>query len=691
MAAPASFRAGIEQAASLLSSSITNKITVNLQIDYSGTGGGAAAGPDNGQFVSYSTVRADLIHNAAPGDTTFNALPTGSTIQGQSNVAVWNAQLKLFGMLAANDTTTDDGSATFATDINPNLLVGVALHELTHALGRVPYGAQPDIFDFYRFTSAGTRLFSDSIPSTAAYFSVDGGNTKLADYGLFSDPSDFLNPGPTQLGGPHSNLTPNDAFNEIYGNGTFQTLTSVDLKQLDALGFNTVATAPVLTVPSTNVAATSGEVIAASSLFSATGGDGNPLTYYVLDNSPAADGHFVINGTAEPNGSVFSVNATQFAETSFVAGAGGTANDLFVIAYDGQQLSGSQYTEFHVNVSPSPAPVLTVPSTHVAATSGEVIAASSLFSATDAEGTPLTYYILDNSPAADGHFVVNGAVEPNGTVFTVTAAQLAETSFVAGAGGTTSNLYVIAYDGQQLSGPDYTEFHVNVAPSAAPVLTVPSTNVAATSGESIAASSLLSATGGDGNPLTYYILDNSPTADGHFVVNGTAEPNGSVFSVTAAQLAETSFVAGAAGTSSNLYVIAYDGQNLSGPDYTEFHINVAAAQSPQAPVLTVPSTNVMATSAGESIAASSLFSATDLQNFPLTYYLLDNTAAANTGHFAVNGVAEPNGSVFSVTAAQLAHTTFVAGNAGTSADLFVIAYDGHALSGTQYSEFHILV
>ena len=34
----------------------TDNITVNLNIDYSGTGGGAAAGPDNGQFVSYSTV-----------------------------------------------------------------------------------------------------------------------------------------------------------------------------------------------------------------------------------------------------------------------------------------------------------------------------------------------------------------------------------------------------------------------------------------------------------------------------------------------------------------------------------------------------------------------------------------------------------------------------------------------------------
>ncbi len=212
-AAPASFRQGIEQAATILAQNISNKITVNIKIDYSGTGGGAAAGPDNGQYVSYSTVRTDLIADATPGDTTFNALPKGSTIQGQSQVAVWNAQLKAFGLLSPNSTTTDDGSATFATDIDPNLLVGVALHELTHAMGRVPYGSQPDIFDFFRFTSAGNYLFTDNIPAAASYFSLNGGVTKIAGFGQNSDPSDFLN-------SPASNLTPNDPFDEYYSNNT---------------------------------------------------------------------------------------------------------------------------------------------------------------------------------------------------------------------------------------------------------------------------------------------------------------------------------------------------------------------------------------------------------------------------------------------------------------------------------------
>ncbi|QPF93852.1 NF038122 family metalloprotease [Bradyrhizobium commune] len=234
-AAPASFKNGLQQAVSILAANITDHITVNIKIDYSGTGGGAAAGPDYGYYESYAWTHSELVNNATAGDTTFNSLPGGSTIQGQSNVAVWNAQLKLWGVIGANDTTTDDASAYFSTDINPNLLVGVALHELTHALGRVPYGSAPDVFDLYRFTSPGVRLFSGGSTAPEAYFSLDNGATKIADYGQTSDPSDFLNSG---VQGP------NDPFNEFYTGGTTQTLSSIDLKQLDALGFHLAINSP---------------------------------------------------------------------------------------------------------------------------------------------------------------------------------------------------------------------------------------------------------------------------------------------------------------------------------------------------------------------------------------------------------------------------------------------------------------
>jgi hypothetical protein len=306
----ASFRAGIQQAANLLAAAITDKITVNLIIHYSGTGGGAFAGPDNRVFDTYSQVRAFLVNNATPGDHTFDALPGGSSIQGQTQVAVFNAQEKLFGQLSANDTTTDDGSATFATDINPNLLVGVALHELTHALGRVPSGPQPDIFDLFRFTSPGNRFFDGYIPppnaagppAGASFFSLDGGNTKLADYGEWSDPSDFLNPaGSTNLPSPHSNLTPNDPFNEQYGPNTLQQLTAVDLKQLDALGFHlsvSDTTAPVFVNDNPLSVVVGGTGTITSSLLSVNDPDNThaQLTYTVV-TGPSA-GTLLKNGSA---------------------------------------------------------------------------------------------------------------------------------------------------------------------------------------------------------------------------------------------------------------------------------------------------------------------------------------------------------------------------------------------------------
>src|SRR5260370_9771383 len=62
MAAPASFRAAIQQAATMLTAAISDQITVNLKIPYSGTGGGASAKPDNGLFQSQATTTTASIN-----------------------------------------------------------------------------------------------------------------------------------------------------------------------------------------------------------------------------------------------------------------------------------------------------------------------------------------------------------------------------------------------------------------------------------------------------------------------------------------------------------------------------------------------------------------------------------------------------------------------------------------------------
>jgi hypothetical protein len=272
------------------------------------------------------------------------------------------------------------------------------------------------------------------------------------------------------------------------------------------------------------------------------------------------------------------VTQAQLAQTSFQAGAAGTSDDLLVAAYDGKVFS--PWSEFHVNVaSGNHAPVLTLTSTNVSATAGQVLQAANLFGATDAEADPLSYFLYDATPAANsGHFVVNGTVLSAQTPMLVTQAQLAQTSFQAGATGTSDDLLVTAYDGKVFS--PWAEFHVNVATANhAPVLTVSSANVSASAGQVLQAANLFGATDADNDPLTYYLYDATSAANsGHFVVNGTAMSAQTAIPVTQAQLAQTSFQAGAAGTSDDLLVTAYDGQAFS--PWAEFYVNVASTSHP---------------------------------------------------------------------------------------------------------------
>ena len=579
MAAPASFRNGIEQAAAILSETITNKITVNLDIDYSGTGGGAAAGPDNGQFVSYTTVRADLIANAAPGDTSFNALPTGSTIQGQSQVAVWNAQLKLFGLISPNNTTTDDGSATFATDINPNLLVGVALHELTHAIGRVPYGSEPDIFDFYRFTSPGTRLFTDNIPASSAYFSLDGGNTKIADFGVSSDPSDFLN-------APNSNLTPNDAFDEFYSNNTLQSLTPIDLEMLDALGFNTTPLG--LVVVSNTVEALQGG--AAVSLLSSAPNINDPgsttlssATIKIANaggNAVSGDKLFVngIENGSLGNGVTASWNATTdtltlsgtasvavydtllseitFQDTSTDASSG--SHPVRTVTWTINDGTNSYNATSTIGIDRGPVATNNTATDAVGTTLSPTAASGVLANASDLDDDSLTVTAV--SDTAHGTGTVGSALA--GTFGHLTLNANGSYSYVA---DNTAALNSAATGSHLQDTFSYTVSDGNGGTASAsltitldrpPVVTA--SNVALSAGHtSVAASSLFSATDPDGNTITTYAFED--TGSGHFVLNGVVQANDQEIDVSAAQLSQLTYQGVAGSTLDTVEVRVNDG------------------------------------------------------------------------------------------------------------------------------------
>jgi hypothetical protein len=197
-------------------SNLSSPVTVYVQVSWGtvagSTVGGLGASVDNLYgFYSYGQIKTAL-SNAANGvgntalATAVGHLP-GSDPGGVSQYAVPYAEAKALGLIPANQMGYDgyigfSNSAAF--DFNPADGIGsttydfeaVAAHELDEVLGRISglTGLSPSYrtpMDLFRYSAPGTLGFTYKTP---AYFSIDGGVTRLGDFNSRSgDQSDWLN------------------------------------------------------------------------------------------------------------------------------------------------------------------------------------------------------------------------------------------------------------------------------------------------------------------------------------------------------------------------------------------------------------------------------------------------------------------------------------------------------------------
>ena len=116
-------------------------------------------------------------------------------------------------------------------------MISTILHEIGHAMGRINFdGSFVSGLDLVRFTGPGERLFGTPNAPTSAYFSIDGGAKRVADWSTMT-PSDFLTP-------PNSIL--NDPFNDLPNDVELRKLTTADIQVMVALGFQVGATAAMV-------------------------------------------------------------------------------------------------------------------------------------------------------------------------------------------------------------------------------------------------------------------------------------------------------------------------------------------------------------------------------------------------------------------------------------------------------------
>jgi hypothetical protein len=256
--APAGFKQGLTIAANIIDAMMLDPITVAIDVGFGEDNGSVLpanvlgeAQPAFGVLMSYSEVMAGL---TAAATSTYDAavvrsLPATDPSNG-AGFFVSPAQAMAWGALPASVPNIDgfagfSSSLPFSYDPAKGIaaatydFVAVALHELTHALGRA---ITPTFLTPLDLVSYGSDGKLDSNHTTTRYVSPDGGLTNLVSLDASSDPSDF------------SSIVPSDPFTAAIGSGRQLAWTALDSRVMDILGFRTAD-------PATQQSAPAGAVI----------------------------------------------------------------------------------------------------------------------------------------------------------------------------------------------------------------------------------------------------------------------------------------------------------------------------------------------------------------------------------------------------------------------------------------------
>jgi FG-GAP-like repeat len=246
--APAGLTAAVEAAADVFERDFPGNYNVNISYGWGTfnnvasnvlTNPGSAAFSVGGgplSFVSYSDLKGWLTANAASSAqlTAVASLPaSAASLPGAADgFAISPAQKKALGVFTGNSSAIDGSIGFNIADASlPAAWEPAALCEIAHALGwdsLTQGGSIPDVADLFRYSSPGERQWTSGQP---AYFSIDGGNTRLADFSTTFDTTLF------------TNLPADDPLRLPFTSAA-TTLTSFDIEALSVIGFGVASAGP---------------------------------------------------------------------------------------------------------------------------------------------------------------------------------------------------------------------------------------------------------------------------------------------------------------------------------------------------------------------------------------------------------------------------------------------------------------
>jgi hypothetical protein len=197
-------------------------------------------------------------------------------------------------------------------------------------------------------------------------------------------------------------------------------------------------TSPTVTAIKPNVVVNHFSPIAATSLFTATDTDGDPIVQYDFWDNGSAGGTWLNNGNPLKVGTDNFVPVSQLSQITYQGGAG--TETIWERASDG--IGFGAWVSLNATDT---APVVAPTSASLTVSHTSSVAASTLFTVYEEDGEPIAQYDFWDNGAGGGHWTINGQVGKTGTDNFVNATQLSQVTYTPGAG--TDTLWVRASEG----------------------------------------------------------------------------------------------------------------------------------------------------------------------------------------------------------------------------------------------------
>jgi hypothetical protein len=295
---------------------------------------------------------------------------------------------------------------------------------------------------------------------------------------------------------------------------------------------------------------------AAASLFSVTDADGDAMTRYEFWDDVNGGGYWRVNGVQQGAAQTIPVSAADLAATEYVAGASGGTEQVWVRAHDGLEWSAwrawNMTSALHI---PNAAPVVGAAAAQTVLL-GSASDASTLFSASDADGDAVVRYELWDSTAGNGYWSVSGIAQAVNSAIAVT--NLEDAQFIGASAAGSDLVWARAHDGQSWS--DWRSWTMQSSPhltNAAPV--AGASHGGLLRGEAVQAAGLFSVSDADADAATQYQFWDDVNGGGYWRLNGVQQAAGRNIDVAAAELGSLEYVGGANAGTEQVWVRASDG------------------------------------------------------------------------------------------------------------------------------------